>query len=89
MRGAYLFRLNWEPPATAAKIKPAAPSASIRIVSTGIPIASCANSPSNNAVAAAAIKVRKSSIGVVLDPAQREKPHLRRRHSKRHRTSAL
>jgi hypothetical protein len=30
----------------------------------GIPMASCANSPSNNAVAAAAIKVRKSSIGL-------------------------
>ena len=52
MRGAYLFRLNRDPPATAANIKPAAPSASMRIVSMGIPIASCANSPSNNAVAA-------------------------------------
>ena len=45
MRGAYLFRLNRDPPATAAKIKPAAPSASMRIVSMGIPIASCANQP--------------------------------------------
>ena len=30
MRGVYLFRLNRDPPATAAKIKSAAPSASMR-----------------------------------------------------------
>jgi hypothetical protein len=35
----------------------------MRITSMGIPIASCAKSPSNSAVAAAAIKARKSSIG--------------------------
>ena len=52
----YLFRPNRDPPATAAKIKPAAPSASVRITSMGIPIASWASGPSNSAVAAAAIK---------------------------------
>jgi hypothetical protein len=59
----YVFRLNRDPPTTAANIKPAAPSASMRIISMGIPIASCANSPSKSAVAAAAIKARTSSIG--------------------------
>ena len=50
------FPFSTDAPVTAAKIRPAAPSASMRIISMAIPIASCAISPSNSAVAAAAIR---------------------------------
>ena len=43
--GVYFFRVSKDPQATAAKISPAALSASVRIVSRGIPKSSCATLP--------------------------------------------
>jgi hypothetical protein len=58
MLGVLLFRLSRNPLATAANITPAALSASVRTMSAGIPASSRAISPSNSAVAAAAINSR-------------------------------
>ena len=54
----YFFHFSTDQQATAAKIRPAAASASVRIVSTDIPTSSRAISPSNSVVATAAVQPR-------------------------------
>jgi len=57
----YFFRLSRDPLAIATNIMPAAPSASVRIVSADIPTLSRAINPSNSAVATAAVSPRITS----------------------------
>jgi hypothetical protein len=57
----YLFSLSRDPLATAVNIMPAALRASVRIISADIPTSSRAISPSNSAVATAAVKPRSIS----------------------------
>jgi hypothetical protein len=57
----YFFRFSRDPLAIATNIMPAAPSASMRIVSIDIPTLSRAINPSNSAVATAAVSPRITS----------------------------
>jgi hypothetical protein len=64
----YFFRLKSDPHATAAKIKPAPLSASMRIASNGMPKSSCATLPVSIAAIAAVVTamMRKATLPMSL-----------------------
>jgi hypothetical protein len=66
MRGVYFFRVSNDPQAIAAKMNPAALSASVRIVSRRMPNSSYATLPVNIAAIAALAKAMMTKAKAAL-----------------------